>query len=240
MRLLLSSDTLPEASLDDLLQACRRRALGGLELSVGARQAHGLDEHVCPLHQHDGGRCVPEAVTTVAWLRLPRDASLVMLMIWSGAAHQMKAGLLLQAPVLDPPSAVNLALAHGPDPARAADAASWARRHDARTCLDLAPGLPAPAMLDRVLDATLPTLAHVRLPGCGPEADDPRSDAVGGVLTRLALRGYAGTISLVPSPWADAALWRRWLLEQRGWGCGTAAAKRARRHTPPSTPTPVP
>lgn len=229
MRLLLSSDTLPGAPLDELIQACRRRALGGLELSVGIGQGHGLDERVCPLHQQDGGRCVPETVTSVAWLRLPRATSLIMLMVWSGAAHQMKAGLLLQEPVLDPPVATPLALVHGAEPADVQAAATWARRHGARTCWDVAPGTWDAETVDRVLDVTLPTLAHIRLPGSGPEADDARSEGVGGLLTRLALRGYAGTIALVPSAWADHALWQRWLLERRGWGCGTAAAKQARR-----------
>src|SRR5690606_37547553 len=113
MRLLLSSDALPDAPLDVLGQACRRRALAGLELSVGAGQTHGLDERVCPLHQRNGSACVPEDAASVAWLRLPPSTSLVMLMIWAGAAHQMGAGLLLPEPVPDPPTAVRLALVHG-------------------------------------------------------------------------------------------------------------------------------
>lgn len=229
MRLLLSSDTLPDASLDVLLQASRRRALAGLELSVGEGQAHGLDASACPLHQQRGRVCVPEDVTSVAWLRLPRDTSLIMLLIWSSAAHQMKAGVLIQTPVLDPPTATKLALAHGSDPAEARSAAAWARRHGARTCWDVSPGALNADVLDAVLAETMPTLAHVRLAGSGPEADVSGSSRTGLLLARLAMAGYTGTISLVPSPGADLALWRQWLLQKRGWGCGTAAEKQARR-----------
>ena len=229
MRLLLSSDALPDAGLDELLQARTRRALAGLELSLGAHQAHGLDEQACPLHQQNGLPCVPEGVTDVAWLRLPPSTSLVMLMIWSGAAHQMKAGLLLPKPVPDPPAATRLALVHDSDPDAARAAAAWARSRGAGTCWDVTPGRLGTDLIDRVLDATLPTLAHVRLPGSGPEADDPGSAGTGTLLTQLALRGYAGTVALIPSPGADLARWKRWLLQQRGWGCGTAAAKQAAR-----------
>lgn len=229
MRLLLSSDALPDAPLDVLGQACRRRALAGLELSVGAGQTHGLDERVCPLHQRNGSACVPEDAASVAWLRLPPSTSLVMLMIWAGAAHQMGAGLLLPEPVPDPPTAVRLALVHGSDPAEARAAAGWARRHGAGTCWDVAPGTLEAGRVERVLAETLPTLAHMRLPGSGPEADGPGSSGTGALLGRLALGGYAGTIALVPSPGADLGQWSRWLLDRRGWGCGTAAEKQARR-----------
>ena len=229
MRLLLSSDALPDAGLDVLHQACRRRALAGLELSLGAEQAHGLDEQACPLHQQHGSPCVPEDVSSVVWLRLPRAASLIMTMIWSGAAHQMKAGLLLQEPLPAPPAATRMALVHGSDPAEARAAAGWARRHGARTCWEVTPGMLEPDRMERILEAALPTMAHVRLPGSGPEAEAPESAGTGSLLARLALSGYAGTISLVPSPGADLALWRRWLLDRRGWGCGTAAEKQARR-----------
>lgn len=229
MRLLLSSDALPDAELDELLQARTHRALAGLELSVGRGHAHGLDERVCPIHQQNGTPCVPDDVTDVAWLRLPEATSLVMLMIWSGAAHQMGAGLLLPAPVLDPPVAARLALCHGTAPAEARAAAAWARARGAGTCWEVTPGRLDPALIGQVLDETMPTLAHVRLPGSGPEADAPGSAGTGTLLAQLSLRGFAGTVSLVPSPGADLGRWRRWLLAKRGWGCGTAAQKQARR-----------
>ena len=97
------------------------------------------------------------------------------------------------------------------------------------TCWEVSPGILDTDRITGVLEATRPTLAHVRLPGSGPEADAPEHAGAGALLARLALAGYAGTISLVPSPGVDLALWRRWLLQQRGWGCGTAAEKQARR-----------
>lgn len=229
MRLLLSSDTLPGSSMDELLQACRRRALAGLELSVGVDHGHGLDEAVCPLHHGKRAPSVPDEVSSVEWLRLPHDASSVVIAIWSAAAHRMQAGVLLHDAVPDPPQATKIALIHGSAPDEVHSAVEWALRYDAATCWDVTLDALTEGCIESVLDQTFGTLAHIRLPGSGPEADHPASEGVGLLLAQLALRGYAGTVGLIPSGPAHLREWEGWLLQKRGWGCGTAADKAAKR-----------
>src|SRR5690606_7976464 len=151
MRLCLSSDALPGGTLADLARAARRRALAGLELTPGAGRAHGLDGPARP----EGGDVdgVP-----VLWLRLPAAAEVGQ---WAWRAAAWGAGLLLEVPVPDPPPGV--ALVHGTDLAAARAAAAWARRHGAGTCWRVAPGDAASPDVGAVLEATGPTLAHVRL-----------------------------------------------------------------------------
>lgn len=227
MKLCLSSDALPAGSLDELTRASRRRALDGLELRIEAGHGHGLDEALCTVRQQARVECLPGDHAPIVWLVLPQDVSLVMLLIWTGAAHQLGAGLILEKPVPDPPRGVKLALLHGNDPAEAAQAVAWAERHSAFTCWQVNPALNE-ADIQTVLSATRSTLAHVRLLGSGPEADNSASPATGVLMGRLALSGYDGSIALAPSSPNNSDAWRRWLFETRGWGCGTAAEKQAR------------
>ncbi len=227
MRLCLSSDTLPAGSLTELTQAARRRALAGLELRIDAGHRHGLDETLCTIRQQANIDCLPGDHMPISWLLLPRDVSLVVLLIWAGVADSLGAGLILQSPVSDPPAGVKLALLHGDDPTEAIQAAAWANRHNAFTCWEVESDMD-PNSIQAVLSQTKVTLAHIRLLGSGPEAGQSTSPTTGMLMGRLALSGYDGTISLAPSRGADPDLWRRWLFETRGWGCGTAAQKQAR------------
>ncbi|HET6567524.1 MAG TPA: hypothetical protein VFG50_06130 [Rhodothermales bacterium] len=220
MRLCLSSDAYPAGGLPELSQAARRRALDGLELRIGAGHRHGVDETLSAITQ-------PGDYAPVTWFLLPKDVSLVTRLIWAGAAYSLGAGLVLQEPVVDLPTGVKVALQHGNDPAEAQRAATWAKRHRAFTCWQVEPVLDANE-IQAVLSASGTALAHVRLPGSGPEADLTASPVTGILMGRLALAGYDGTIALAPSPGADPEMWRRWLFETRGWGCGTAAEKQAR------------
>ena len=227
MRLSLSSDAYPAGGLDELTRAARRRALSGLELRIGAGHGHDLDETLCTIRQQEGLDCLPGDHAPIEWLIPPRDVTLMMLMIWAGAADSIGAGLILEEPVSKPPAGVKVALLHRNDPAEVEQAAAWARRHNAHTCWQVDPELEV-ADVQPVLSVTMPSLAHVRLIGGGPEADQSASPATGALMGQLALAGYIGTISFVPSPGADPEVWRRWLFEVRGWGCGTAAQKQAR------------
>jgi len=227
MRMCLSSDAYPAGDLGELSQAARRRALSGLELRIGAGHGHDLDETFCTIRQQEGLDCLPGDHAPIEWLIPPRDVTLMMLMIWAGAADSIGAGLILEEPVSRPPAGVKVALLHRNDPTEAEQASAWAGRHNAYTCWQVDPELEA-ADVQPVLSATIASLAHVRLIGSGPEADRKASPATGALMGQLALAGYTGTISLVPSPDADPEAWRRWLFEVRGWGCGTAAQKHER------------
>lgn len=212
MRLLLSSETLPGASPEELRQACRQRALAGLE--VQASQIYTTMSSDAVLEPYAG----------IAWLRLPETITTRELALWADVAARGGVGLLLSKAVDSIPEGVPVALIHRTDLDEAREAVTWAKRHGAGTCWEVTPG-----DRDRVFDETFGTLVHVRLPGSGPEVDEPTSAGTGALIARLAMARYAGTVSLIPSAGVDPALWRRWLLEQRGWGCGTAAEKAARR-----------
>lgn len=212
MKLLLSSETIPDASLEELHQACRRRALVGLEVQADQFFARiPVDAEL-------------EPCAGIAWLRLPDTLAAGELVHWAGIAAKGGLGLLLSEAVEELPAGVPVALIHRTDEASARDAVAWAKRHGAGTCWEVTPG-------DReaVFEETNATLVHVRLPGSGPETNEPGSAGTGALIARLAMSGYSGTVSLIPSAGVDPALWRRWLLDQRGWGCGTAAEKAARR-----------
>ena len=231
MRLLLSSDALPGATLGTLTQACTRRALSGLELTLQRDQGHGLDESICPVRQQNGHACIPDQPEApVVWLRVVDRPTFSMLALWTAEAHLAGAGILLSEPVQELPLASRFALVHGTDPVEARAAVAWAERHHARTCWQIGPERNDLAAVDEVLRITSGTLAHVRLLGAGPEAgsgsDQP--SGTGMLLGRLALNCYDGTVALAPYSEARLPEWEQWLVSGRGWGCGTAAEKQAR------------
>lgn len=227
MKLSLSSDALPGGTLEELTQVVERRAMSGLELRVGADHEHGLEEDLCLLRQEAEVQCIPSGAAAIRWLLLPRDVSLIALMMWTGAAQKLGAGLLLQNPVLDPPSGVKLALVHGSEERDVQAAVGWAKRHHAATCWEVDLKALTPETVIRVMDQSGPLLAHVRLVGGGLDALEGSSPEPGllAFYSRLALSGFTGTITMVPSADADLEAWRRWLLHKRGWGCGSAHEK---------------
>ncbi len=227
MKLLLSSDALPEAPLNVLREAVARRALSGLEMTVGRDQGHHIDNIVCPLH--DGEQPpLADAAEGVAWFNAAHVTSASALAAWGSAAHSVGAGIVFGAKVNEIPAAARTALAHGSDLTQVSEVAARAADLGAGTCWTVHPAELDGSSVSAILDATFPTLKHVRLAGSGPEGEDGH-EVVGNVLAGLALRSYAGTIALIPTSDDQLARWERWLLVTRGWGCGTAAAKAAKR-----------
>lgn len=233
MKLLLSSDALPAASLEELAAACRRRALAGLELVFGRGQGHRYEVQRCPIEAGDEAVVPP---VPVYWLALPGRPRLSELMTWAGEAHCLGAGLLLWAPVDELPRPLRVALVHGSDAVEVAAAVRWATRQGVHTCYQPEPEALLQGTWQTVLAQTWPTLAHVRLPGSGPEGQAAEAPTgVGAFLAHLALAGYTGTVALVPSHSDRLSEWEAWLLRRRGWGCGTAAARQAERSACAST-----
>jgi len=232
MQLTLSSAAVPDASIEALRSAARRRDLKALELVLGAGHGHGIGTPSKP-----GGRATTDPVPSqagappVRWLLASRTPSVTDVLYWGRQASLLDAGLLLRGAVLESPLGLPLALVHGTDRQEAQRAAAWARMHDANTCWTVELGQSTPEQVADVLEATAPTLAHVRLLGAGPEAQSAGPDTVGmgTVLKELALQGYSGTVALAPSANGAAADWREWLFEERGWGCNTVAKKRDAR-----------
>ena len=229
MRLLLSSDALPDAPFEVLVAAARRRRLAGLELTLDRGQGHGADASPCAARVGDGTACFPDAPAdlAVAWLALPAGAPLGLRTVWASAAGRLGAGVLLRRPAPECPTALPTALVHGTDPEAARQSARWAAAHGAGTAWELRPSAFDADRWAAVLDATGPHLAHVRLLGAGPEAQSAAADGTGWLLGRLALRVYGGTVTLAPSSPGALPAWERWLRRGRGWGCGTSAEKQA-------------
>ena len=232
MQLALSSAALPNAPIDTLRRAAQRRDLKVLELVLGAGHAHGIGtpSESAP-SVVDGARPKKGETPPVQWLFAGKKPSITDILYWGRQAALLDAGLLLRDTIPETPLGVPLALVHGTDLQEAQRAAAWARMHDAKTCWNVELGQRKPAQFADVLDATLPTLAHVRLLGAGPETQSaaPGTAGTGAVLKELALNGYARTVALTPSANGSTSEWREWLFEGRGWGCGTAAQKKAAR-----------
>lgn len=227
MQLSLSSEAFPSVPIENLRRAARRRNLKGMELVVETSVRSQTDRP--PISELTGQSQIDEGNPPIQWLLLGEDPSLPELLYWSRQAHLIGAGLVLQKTAVETPLCVPLALLHRTDAEAAHRAAAWARMHDAKTCWEVKLGADNESQFEDVLNATAPTLSHVRVRGAGPEAgvESPSGPGMGALLKNLALRGYSGTVALAPSARATEGAWREWLLDGRGWGCNTAAKKRA-------------
>lgn len=225
MKLLLSSDAAPDASMAGLARACHRRALSGLELTLGAGQGHGMDKVLSSPREQPDAPCATGEHGPIQWLKVSMAASRALLLTWASHAQRLGTGLLLPAPMASPPPGLRIAFIHGTSLAEARDAARWAHRYGASTCWEVSPGTDTPAAVEDVFDATSEHLAHVRYLGAGPEAETSDAAEPHSLWSLLARHGYAGTIALAPSSAGSLRDWRRWLFESRGWGCNTAAEK---------------
>lgn len=235
MQLILSSDTLPEGELNVLFRAAQRRDLDGTELVICAGNGHSVASRgASPEEKTLSSRKTDDP--PVQWLLLEDEPSATDILYWSRRAHLHEAGLLLRGSVPETPLGIPVALLHSSDLAAVRRATIWAELHDAQTAWEVDLNRCDPGRVAEVLDVTAARLAHVRLLGAGPENQDtePGSTGTGAVFRELALRGYTGTVALAPSREASKAVWRSWLFDQRGWGCNTAAKKRAGRNGTPS------
>lgn len=245
MRLALSTAAAPELTLAELVEACGRRGLAGLELM--ADHAHGVAPDL------DGERLMLVQRTLqasdIAVVALPFDRVDSAL---SAAAAQLSAAL--GAPVVlsrsgvvsltsDRPTlrdrasrAVELyadaggvlLFEHGSDPAHVAALHALVEAEGPDT-LGLAWEIdPVDPRFGRdtadILEASGTALRHIRLRGGGPEAAAQEGLGIGALMARLALAGYDGDISVAPSTDRYRVAWSTWLGRGGGWGCGSKAA----------------
>lgn len=230
MQLVLSSTALPDASIETLRRAARRRALGGLELVLGVGPVHeGAAARKGEPRDDAEVSTFQRGDPPVRWLLMKSSPTVTDLLYWERHASLIDAGLLLRGAVPESPLGVPVARMHGTDVQAAQRAAAWARMHDAKTGWEVDLGALEEEQIEAVLDVTAPTLAHIRVQGAGPEAQAESSGAsrMGTLLKALTLRGYSGTIALAPSARGNEGAWREWLFDERGWGCNTAAKKKA-------------
>jgi hypothetical protein len=240
MRLALSSAAAPDASFDDLLEACARRGLHALELECG----HG--------HLLDPGRASPgdaahararaaAAGIHIAGLRLPGGhedpggsgalgadpGDLMAFALSLGAPLLIPAVRAVHAPRVLEAGKVMAVLPAGAAALPALDLLEGESRYSSRLPLawdvDPAQDLSAAAELIARLGSRL---RHVRLYGGGPESAAQEGRGVGALMARLALAGFTGTLALAPSSPRYRVAWSAWLGRRGGWGCGSTAEDR--------------
>lgn len=240
MRLALSTAAAPDFTLDELLAACRRRGLAGLELVAG--HGHGVSAALEAAELEEiRQRCEASGAPVVAF-RVAWDEAL--------GEDAVRLSAALRAPVIAVGSEGDAA----PEPALAGAAAAFARAGGAlliahgtdpdavrrlRRVVDRAPvgalGLAwevdpgAEDITGRIaetLEAAGPHLWHVRLRGGGPESVQHEGRGIGPLMSHLALAGYSGALALAPSTPRYRVVWRTWLGRGGGWGCGSKVADR--------------
>lgn len=243
MRLSLSTAAAPELGLDELLDACARRGLRGLELVAG--HAHGVGLASDPASLESVRRLLVEAGVDAVAVRVDEPEAAI-----SSDAARVSAAL--DAPILlstagvaslAAPSALReraaraadlfatwgaaLLLEHGSDPAHVAALHALVEAEGPGT-LGLAwDADPAdPRFIDsagEVLVAAGAALEHIRLRGGGPESAMQEGQGIGSLMARLTLAGYTGSIAVSPSTSRYRVAWEAW-LGRRGWGCGSKAS----------------
>ena len=226
MRLGLSSAAAPDASLDELLDACGRRGLAALELRSG--DAHG----VAPLgagQAGEGGRRAAAAGVAIVGYRTDGDAADAALAELSRA---LGAPVLLDGPAggagrVERAAEItrlggSAAVVVGGQAAAEDGALVAARGIEVVWDADPAAG-PVGEQVGALLARVGPRLALIRLAGGGPEALGQAGQGIGEMMGRLALSGYGGAVVLAPTSSRYRVAWQTWLGRGGGWGCGSKA-----------------
>jgi hypothetical protein len=234
MPLGLSSAAAPDAMLEDLFEAAARRGLGALELREG--DAHGVGAEWGTSSIGRARQWAASAgVTICGFLALGpgHDLSLARLSNALGAPVLLGgpgglAGRLARASAIQAIGAVAAVVLRGDSAAEDAERAAaaglmlaWEADPRMRALGDIAESL---------LERYPGRLRHVRLLGGGPEAAAQEGRGLGGLMRKLALAGYDGTLVLAPSAPRHLALWRNWLGRGGGWGCGSRTGQASSVH----------
>ena len=226
MRLALSSSAAVGATPGELVAACMRRGLSGIEIVHDADAAAPACEFAAEV------RSTGMDVVGIVRALLPREEV-------SRAARE---GARANAPVIVPVAGFNrallgfaaeafsdagatLLLSHGGDPELGSAIVRLLEPIPGAAAIGLAwelrPGLDDPRFTNYVLDSAGERLAYIRLFGGGPEAHAQTGTGIGAAMGRLALARYSGPLVLVPSSSAYHYAWSAWLGRAGGWGCGS-------------------
>lgn len=229
MQLGLSTAAAPDAALAELVAVLRRRGLAALELRQ--EDGHGLGPHLATDEVFAAGAELRAAgVHALRW----RPSDLDDVVKHAHIASALGALVLVDAGAGDFEGAIEIALQlRGLEGAGAVivsgeDAAERARAAVVRG-LDVAwdarpTGLPLGAVGARLLDVAGPRLLHITLSGGGPEVAMQEGMGVGELMGRLALAGYAGALTQMPSSTRYRVAWQTWLGRRGGTGCGSKAS----------------
>ena len=195
MIIALSSEAAPRASLTALTEACVRRGIQALQLTIS--DAHEL-QAAAEAGGQNGIRVIALNITTGDKVS-PEQAALVSAQLgavvfendalaenWR-ASFQQRGGVLVRPLELDPQ--------------RANVAEQFAESTES---------------------GELPS--HIMLRGGGPEAAQFEGRGIGTLMARLTVAGYAGTLIIAPSARAVLPVWNTWLMLRSNWGCGSKTA----------------
>jgi hypothetical protein len=231
MRLAISTEALPGAPMEQLLEACARRGLAGVELGYDEPGTLGVDPgwvnrlfpaaegvEVAGCRMESDGALGPIGARMSARLRAPVLAfpePLSLGRLGTAAELYRVAGGTLLARVPADPSAVESLAARLDD--LQADSLGIA--------LEVRPGRDDAASMIAALDAAGPHLRLVRLHGGGPEGAAQIGQGIGSLMAALALRRYGYPLVLTPSRPDFHGVWTRWLTYPGSWGCGGSGSQ---------------
>ena len=230
----LSSNAAGEAKLAELLAACSRRGLAGVELVEG--DAHGL----VPAMESHCLDAVDTALETtrvqIVALRVAAASDPDLIAAYAALAARYGSALVVPGEGVDAEAAnrlgaiaraagARLLFSHDSDVSAAAALRECIEVADAAEHLGLAwevrPADDDPEALPAVMAAAGAHLSYVRLHGGGPESVQQTGRGVGSLIARLTLARFAGPLVLTPSTTRYHYIWRAWLGAGKGWGCGS-------------------
>lgn len=230
MRLAISSAAAADAPPQELVAACLRRGLSGIELVHDAASGLRIEEKaaVIALAAGDSGvelvgihhaalprRRVRAVAESSAKLGVPAIVPLpsfdrTLLGLAAEAFSEAGARLLLACGG-DPEMANAVTRLLEPVPGSEAISLAW----------ELRPGIDDPRFTSYVLSTAGDRLAYIRLFGGGPESLAQTGTGIGSTMAHLALARYSGPLVLVPSDRSYHYAWSAWLGRAGGWGCGS-------------------
>lgn len=223
MRLTLSSTAAPDATLSDLVDACRRKGLDGLELVQG--EGHGVMPAAASRSAPD---IAPNAGVVLTGFRLADAGELPAAL---DGARGAPTPLLVPVETATELAGVLQVAERGGGGGRlvvsSADIEVLAQAvlADQRVGVawDFVPGAGDPDDVETLLDRAGRRLRHVRLFGGGPETASQGGTGVGKLMARLARAAYAGALVITPSSPRYRVAWSTWLGRRGGWGCSGKA-----------------
>jgi hypothetical protein len=227
MRLAISSQALPGADLRSLVEGCRRRGLGGVEISAG----EGINlAALLAARSFLGG---PDPVEIVACRMADAAAAYLSASArLAGAlgvpivapAHEVEPDRLRRASAHFQKAGGELLLSARAQVDAVAELTRLIEEVDAPSlgiALDVRPAREDLSKIGDVLEAAGPRLRLIRLHGGGPEGASQTGMGIGTLMARLAFRRYEHPIVLTPSRPDFRRVWAMWLGHAGGWGCGS-------------------
>jgi hypothetical protein len=225
MRLGLSSAAAPEASLDELLVACRRRGLGALELrEEDGHGVSGAPGGIGGAEAQSRARAAGVEITGFRSRTGGEDLALARVAAGAGAPILVAGSCCLPSRAERGAGLVSVGAeiavtVHG-DAAEEELERALACECPLAWDVEVAGGNVG-ATAARLLSRLGDRLRHVRIIGGGPEAAMQEGKGVGELMGRLALSGYNGSVILAPSSSRFRVAWQAWMGRRGGWGCGS-------------------